>query len=195
MHDDWFTYLKSGLISLPMDQLDALENTAIERGWRGDRWWLPLSDSSGQLHAFEPVRLRLLQPFESMLRQPMQAKKGIPKKQTWTGNSMSEAIRRLWTSLGVTRSLEDWDAHPLKEGLPHQDFHLRVLETMESLLDNLEMAFRKCLFRFMNGSPSWNPECLIYPLGSFPRIGSGDGWSRRSIQAIIPEDGDSPRTE
>ena len=191
MHDDWFTYLKSGLISLPMDQLDALENTAIERGWRGDRWWLPLSDSSGQPHAFEPVRLRLLQPFESMLRQPMQAKKGLPKKQTWTGNSMSEAIRRLWTSLGVTRSLEDWDAHPLKEGLPHQDFHLRVLETMESLLDNLEMAFREMPLPIHEWLPIMESGMSHLSVGVVPpaldqvMVGAVDRSRQSSLKTVI----------
>ena len=37
-HDDWFSALKTGLISGDEEAIDRLENEALARGWNGQTW-------------------------------------------------------------------------------------------------------------------------------------------------------------
>ena len=58
-NDDWFAALKAGFSSVAEDQIDQLENAALEYGWRGRKWREPLP-----YEAFERLRTVLFPPFE-----------------------------------------------------------------------------------------------------------------------------------
>ena len=41
-HDDWFAALKAGFSPVDETEIDRLENEALARGWRGEKWREPL---------------------------------------------------------------------------------------------------------------------------------------------------------
>ncbi|MEI9865363.1 MAG: hypothetical protein WDN00_12590 [Limisphaerales bacterium] len=46
--DDWFATLKAGFSPVKEEAIDALENTALEFGWRGKKWHEPLPDETSE---------------------------------------------------------------------------------------------------------------------------------------------------
>ena len=139
--EDWFTYLKSGLIPLPMERIDALESAAIEYGWRGADWWTPLRGQFGDESQMEEDRLALIEPFKLMPTLRCYTSGSLPQMMPCNGPQLVQAIRCLWDALDLQTRIESWDALGPEKGPQHPDFHQRVLESMETLLANLEMAF------------------------------------------------------
>ena len=141
-HEDWFTYLKTGLTDLVDAEIDDLENAAIERGWRGLRWWNPLKGPEDLVNRFEPVRLKLLHPIKNFLGLN-DHDSGMKMPLPWNGVQLAGAFRKLWTTLNVEQRLETWDEAASKStGSKIQEgFHIRVLEVLEAWLLNFELAF------------------------------------------------------
>jgi len=141
-HEDWFAYLKSGFTPLTIDAIDDLENASIERGWRGARWWQPLKGPDKLVERFEPIRDKLLQPIKRFLGTPNNNR--FPGTlQPWNGLQLSAACRALWQAHGVESRLQNWDTDSKDQpGMSmHTGFHMRVLESLESWLNNIELAF------------------------------------------------------
>jgi ATP-dependent helicase/nuclease subunit B len=137
-HDDWFAALKAGFCPVEETEIDRLENTALEFGWRGKKWREPLPDEFS-----ERLRQKILPPFENFSAQ-LARLKGQP-----TGTQLADALRELWNELGVEKALEKWSA-PEPENLSlatrHSPLHTTVWEQMNAWLDNLALAFpRKSL--------------------------------------------------
>ena len=137
-HDDWFAALKAGFCPVEETEIDRLENTALEFGWRGKKWREPLPDEFS-----ERLRQKILPPFENVAAQ-LARLKGQP-----TGTQLADALRGLWNELGVEKALEKWSA-PEPENLSlatrHSPLHTTVWEQMNAWLDNLALAFpRKSL--------------------------------------------------
>ena len=141
-HEDWFSYLKTGLTDLSDDDIDDLENVAIERGWRGSRWWKPLQGPEDLVTRFEPVRQTLLRPIKTFLGL-QEENKGINMPLPWNGIQLAKAYRQLWSALNIEKRLEHWDevATHSTEITTQNGFHQRVLEVLESWISNLELAF------------------------------------------------------
>ncbi len=132
-HDDWFAALKAGFTPLPETDIDRLENTALEFGWRGKKWREPLPDE-----ACEHLRQRIFPPFEKFYHQ-LKAHGFEP-----TGGQLADAIRELWEALEVESTLEKWSL-PETENLPatsrQASLHQTVFDQMTAWLENVAIAF------------------------------------------------------
>jgi ATP-dependent helicase/nuclease subunit B len=68
--EDWFGALKTGLVPVDNAEIDWLENEALARGWQGETWRQPLRipDEPGLEQVLEPVRKKILPPFDQLAR-------------------------------------------------------------------------------------------------------------------------------
>ncbi|MBL9138630.1 MAG: PD-(D/E)XK nuclease family protein [Verrucomicrobiales bacterium] len=124
-HEDGFGALKTGLIPIPIDIVDRLENAALEFGWA------PLDWRRHAAPEFGPelkVLFDGLDPF-------VESVAGSPDAATLT-----RAIRRLWSVWQVHETLESWDERPA-EGAPGDPTHLAVEEQLSLWLNDLERGF------------------------------------------------------
>jgi len=131
-NEDWFAALKSGFCHADETELDALENAALEFGWRGQKWREPLPDER-----FERLRKKIFPPFE----------KFFARFSKWkfspTGAQLVEAIRELWNELNVKTVLEKWSDEIANSTLQqfNASTHTTVLDQMNAWLDNVVRAF------------------------------------------------------
>lgn len=141
-HEDWFSYLKSGFTPLTIDAIDDLENASIERGWRGARWWQPLKGPDHLVERFEPIRDKLLRPIKKFLSLPTKSN-SLGNLRPWNGLQLAKAFRALWQAHEVKSILQNWDTDSNeKSGMTmHTGFHVRVLDSLETWLSNIELAF------------------------------------------------------
>jgi len=141
-HDDWFGALKSGLAPARDDEIDALENEALARGWEGKVWRAPLSTrtDTGTAERFERIRRRLAPPFEQLAAV---LTIGTPFERP-TGMQIAAALREFWSALSVEQTLEQWSATAPAQaagGDLQSEIHATVLDQMHDWLDNLALAF------------------------------------------------------
>lgn len=131
--EDWFAALKTGLVYREQDSLDALENEALARGWNGAQWTTPLPDHEDTPNRFEPLRQKLIPPFEQLA----QAVAG-----EITGAQLSGALTAFWLELGIEETLQSWSDEAM-EIAPHVALvHDTVWNQMNLWLENVERAFR-----------------------------------------------------
>ena len=130
--DDWFAALKAGFSPVNEDAIDALENAALEFGWRGKKWREPLPDE-----ASEQLRISIFPPFKNFYAQLGQ------NKFSPTGAQLAGALRELWDDLKVEPTLERWALDEEKSAIrnPQSTIHQTVWDQMNAWLDNLELAF------------------------------------------------------
>ena len=130
--DDWFAALKCGFASVTETEIDRLENTALEFGWRGKKWREPLPDE-----ASERLREIIFPPFGNFYA----AFAKINFKPT--GEQLATTVRELWGELKVEATLERWtlEAEQSAIGNRQSAIHPTVWEQMNSWLDNLALAF------------------------------------------------------
>jgi ATP-dependent helicase/nuclease subunit B len=130
--DDWFAALKAGFSPVTEEAIDALENAALEFGWRGKKWREPLPDEPS-----ERLRQIVYPPFEDFISR-LGGKNSKP-----TGLQLADSLRELWEDLNVEEALENWTLDEEKSaiGNPQSAIHQTVWEQMNSWLDNLELAF------------------------------------------------------
>ncbi len=130
--DDWFAALKSGFSPVTETEIDRLENTALEFGWRGKKWRDPLPDE-----ASERLREIIFPPFENFSARLTK----INFKPD--GAQLAETLRELWSDLKVEQTLERWTLDEEKSPIANRQsaIHSTVLEQMNSWLENLALAF------------------------------------------------------
>jgi ATP-dependent helicase/nuclease subunit B len=130
--DDWFAALKAGFSPVKEEQIDALENTALAFGWRGEKWRAPLPDETS-----ESLRKIIFPPFENFLAQ-LNHNKFRP-----AGPQLAEALRGLWHDLKVEPTLERWTSEDEKSAVrrPPSAIHATVRDQMNAWLENLALAF------------------------------------------------------
>ncbi len=141
-HDDWFGGLKSGLAPAREDEIDALENEALARGWEGKVWRAPLFSrtESANIERFEQLRQRLVPPFEQLAA----ALATNGQAEAPTGAQVTAALRTFWDELEVEGTLEKWSAAASEKSSivnRQSSIHSTVLEQMHDWLDNLALAF------------------------------------------------------
>ena len=129
---DWFAALKAGFAPVEENEIDRLENAALEFGWRGKKWREPLPEDS-----LEHLRRKILPPFENFAARLAQ-QKGQP-----TGEQLADALRNLWDELHVERTLDRWTVGEENSALraPHSALHQTVFEQMNLWVENLALAF------------------------------------------------------
>ncbi len=137
-HEDWFSALKCGFAPASEEMIDRLENEALARGWLGAAWRepVPVSDK-GHDPVFEQLRVQLTAPFALL------ATTFAAQNQTPTGLQLADALRGLWRALDVETRLRAWSDHPDHSAIANRQsaIHNAVLQQMDSLLENLALAF------------------------------------------------------
>jgi len=133
---DWFGALKTGLVPAREEEIDWLENAALEHGWDGNLWRQPLILPENTSVAAEAERLRqkLIPPFAALAQ---------AAAAPLTGIQLAAALRELWRDLAAEKILETWSVTSANSALrtPHSALHATVWEQLQQWLDNLEHAF------------------------------------------------------
>lgn len=129
--DDLFAALKCGFSSRNDDETEAIddfENRALEFGWHGKKWLVPLPDEKS-----ESIRRKVVPPFEMFFCE-LQRLEFKP-----TGVELAQFISNLWQKLDAENILDGWadKKNPERPISPHRT----VWEQMNSWLENLALAF------------------------------------------------------
>ena len=150
--EDWFGALKTGLTGVGDQEIDWLENLALEHGWEGETWRQPLriAGQDGSAARAEALRLRLVPAFER-LAEAVGASAGdgggggvsAGAGTGVSGKALAEAVREFWQALAVGPTLERWSvadvAHPKFQ--IDEAIHRTVWRQMTEWLENLDLAF------------------------------------------------------
>ena len=134
-HEDWFSALKTGLVSGDEEAIDRLENEALARGWKGETWTQPFPNEDGKPPIAEGLRRQWVAPF-LRLRENL-ATRGQLRPD---GPQLAAALREFWRSLQIEESLARLQDAP--EGpVSHPQFHATVWQQMNAWLDDVALAF------------------------------------------------------
>jgi ATP-dependent helicase/nuclease subunit B len=134
--EDWFTALKSGLLPVPDEDIDRLENESLARGWRGEVWLSPVSlPSDSDTEAWLQNLLRKIMPPFERLRSTL-----LTENATLNGKEVAAAIQQLWEDLDVAGKIDTWAALP-GVGPISGETHRTVLSEMETWLENVALGF------------------------------------------------------
>jgi ATP-dependent helicase/nuclease subunit B len=134
-HDDWFSALKTGLVSGDEEAIDHLENESLARGWKGETWTKPFPNEDGKPLFAEQLRRQWTAPF-LQLREDL----GGGGRLRPDGPRLAAGLRELWRALHVEETLaklQDAPAGPLT----HPQFHATVWRQMNAWLDDVALAF------------------------------------------------------
>ncbi len=126
---DWFTVLKSGLIGVPVEELDQIENAALAYGWKGAVWreGLTLPKNPGLEQDMNRRREKIMAPLRALEA----ALKSRPD-----GPGLADGLRKLWQALRVQEQLEGWAGESAEDAV-----HSTVWEQMNAWLDDIALAF------------------------------------------------------
>jgi ATP-dependent helicase/nuclease subunit B len=134
-NDDWLGLLKTGLLPVPENPVDRLENSAREHGIEGRDWCKPqkwqAAEKSG-LAGLAKLARQCAAPFEQFI-------KALQKRPT--GRELAAGFQGLWKELGVARQLEDWSLGDAAVEQEPGRVHATVWQQMQDWLANLELAF------------------------------------------------------
>ena len=128
--EDWFAWLKCGLLPLEGWEAEALENRLMTSHWEGRRWaWGGEGGGEGE-RGGDPVRARVMEPLRVFVR-ALSVPGGVD------GVGLAGAMRGLWAGLGIEERLEAWDDEG--EGALR---HATVFREVSGWLDEAARAFR-----------------------------------------------------
>jgi ATP-dependent helicase/nuclease subunit B len=134
-HEDWFSALKTGLISGDEEAIDRLENEALARGWKGETWTRPFPDEDGKTPIAEYLRRQWTAPF-LRLRENLSSNGQLRPD----GPQLAGGLRELWSQLHVEESLARLQGAP-ERPLSHPQFHATVWQQMNAWLEDVALAF------------------------------------------------------
>jgi ATP-dependent helicase/nuclease subunit B len=134
-HEDWFSALKTGLISGDQEAIDRLENEALARGWKGETWTRPFPDEDGKPPPVEHLRRKWVAPF-LQLREDLSTRSQLRPD----GPQLAAGLRQLWHSLRIEETLAGFQDAP-EQSLCHPQFHATVWQQMNAWLDDTALAF------------------------------------------------------
>ena len=132
-HEDWFSALKTGLVSRDEEAIDRLENEALARGWNGAVWTNPFTKTNGLTTDAEILRQQWVSPFLRFRDQISGGGRMRPD-----GPRLASALRELWRQLQIEETLAQMQAESAAGAPP---FHLTVWQQMNAWLDNIALAF------------------------------------------------------
>jgi ATP-dependent helicase/nuclease subunit B len=192
--EDWFAWLKCGLLDLPEWAAERMENALLAKRWKDHRW-------SAAHDEIEPhLREKVVGPIEQFRAR---FEGSVDAKQ------LCSALRSLWQHLGIERVLEEWD-----RSHPDMFSHRTVLRETEAWLDELLRGFGTVSQSLRAWMPimesAWSamsagaiPPALDQVLvGTIDRSRNPDlrlvilpGWAEDVFPARPPTDGLLSRTE
>jgi ATP-dependent helicase/nuclease subunit B len=134
-HDDWFSALKTGLISGDEEAIDRLENEALAHGWKGETWTRPFPSDDGKTPDAEYLRRQWVAPF-LRLRENLSTGGQLRPD----GPQLAAGLRELWRQLHIEESLAKLQDAP-EWPLAHPQFHATVWQQMNAWLEDVALAF------------------------------------------------------
>jgi ATP-dependent helicase/nuclease subunit B len=134
---DWFGALKTGLVPVAENEIDWLENAALEHGWEGNTWLNPITaagNDAASAPRAESLRQQLTPAFRALATQT-----ATPL----SGTKLAAALREFWTTLEIEKTLTTWSDSVAQSaiGNPQSSIHTTVLTQLTNWLDNLTRAF------------------------------------------------------
>ncbi|MDA8335160.1 MAG: PD-(D/E)XK nuclease family protein [Peptococcaceae bacterium] len=127
--EDWsyaavFRYLKTGLVNVPPDQVDELENYVLARGVKGSRWTSPWGGEE-----LERTRREVAGPLAALQRALDRAA---------TVREMTEALYLFLVELEVPGRLAEWEKTAgLAEAAEHGQVFAAVVELFDQVVETL----------------------------------------------------------
>ena len=160
-NEDWFGWIKTGLLPIDVSQADQLQTEAVARGWEGLDWFNPLQAPSSPLvlEWAEPLRQQLIAPiltfiatlnphpvsFENLLLQistPPVSVTPPPLPDRIPGSALVDAWQQLLTNLDVESMLRHWSDLTTTSSPPSTNsVHLTALNELRSWLHHFDLAF------------------------------------------------------
>jgi len=134
-HEDWFSALKTGLVSNDEEAIDRLENEALARGWKAQSWTAPFPDEDGKTADAEHLRRQWVAPF-LRLRENLSSDGQLRPD----GPQLAAALRQFWDQLQVQDSLNKLQ-DAAQRSLSHPQFHATVWQQMNAWLNDVALAF------------------------------------------------------
>jgi ATP-dependent helicase/nuclease subunit B len=134
-HEDWFSALKTGLVSGDEEAIDRLENEALARGWKGETWTKPFPNKDGETAIAEQLRRQWVAPF-LQLRENLSSNGQLRPD----GPQLAAGLRELWSQLQIEESLANMQEAP-ERPLSHPQFHATVWQQMNGWLEDVALAF------------------------------------------------------
>jgi ATP-dependent helicase/nuclease subunit B len=159
--EDWFGALKTGFAGIMDEEVDALENEALRRGWEGRVWRVPFPGDAAADAVLERWRQRVMPSFEA-LADGLKAVEFKP-----TGRSLAASIRQLWGSLGVHEKLQLWGQTADGTGGAVAE-HETVWTQLGTWLDNVELAFEDEALPFRDWLPIMEAGLAGLTVGAIP---------------------------
>lgn len=190
--DDWFAWLKCGLLPLEGWEGEELENCLRAGRWAGRRWL-----AGSELEESDPLG-RAMRRVTGPLRELTAAfAAGVD------GPGLAAGLRRLWKELGIEARLVEWDDAG-KDALRHQT----VLHEMEAWLEEAARAFRDHVLKPVEWLPvvesAWSgltagalpPSLDQVLIGAIDRSRNPElrvvilpGWTEGGFPAALPSPG------
>ena len=134
-HEDWFSALKTGLVSNDEEAIDRLENEALARGWKAESWTTPFPVDDGKTADAEHLRRQWVAPF-LRLRENLSSDGQLHPD----GPQLAAALRQFWDQLQVQDSLDKLQ-DAAQRSLSHPQFHATVWQQMNAWLNDVALAF------------------------------------------------------
>ncbi len=106
-YEDMVAYFRTGLLEIPLEELEALENYMLAYGIRGKQWLKPFEAPSDHLERFNEIRVQLIEPIEA-LKQAMKASDDI-------GTETAELYRYI-VQMSLPEKIESWVSALKEEG-------------------------------------------------------------------------------
>ncbi len=119
--EDWFAWLKCGLLGLPEWAAERTENALLRKRWKDHRWATVAGAVDPDLHD------RVVGPIERFRKR---VDGSVDAK------CLAAALRSLWQELDLQRVLAEWD-----QDHPDMFSHRTVLRETEAWLDELVRGF------------------------------------------------------
>lgn len=157
-NEDWFGALKTGLIPVDDESIDALENAALAAGWAREFWCDPILEPDSKIDT-EWMRLfhrKVVLPFLEFEAELLAA--DSTASQALSGQQLAIALRNLWRKLAIEDRLKQWSDAGNQPGGAQEDglsgaLHATVWQQMHIWLKNLALAFPEAGMSL----PEWLP--------------------------------------
>lgn len=165
-HEDFFALLKSGLARMDRQEVDALENAALEKGWQRSDWTGEGKKPTPDLaYITERLKKHVVEPMVSFAR-AVNGESGV------TGLGIAAAIRALWRAFGAEQQLQDWSAltQTGREDQKQSVMHATAWVRANKWLENVELAFPSAALSLRDWLPIADAGLRSLTIGLIPPV-------------------------
>ncbi len=139
--EDLIAAAKTQLLSDQFEQINALENAALEFGWNGTQWLRPIPQAN--LTQLESFRQQIVKPFVRLNRNLYPT--DTPQRAPISGLKLVESLKTFWEDCQLEEKLSEWE----RDSNEREDdsfqiqtaIHSGTWEELQLWIDNVELAF------------------------------------------------------